>query len=174
MKAAALVGVLLPAVALAVPEKGTIIQTDTLGMNIVSYDYNSATTKTIADRAELSEFVGVHYFFLDGLRVGLNLQFTERLEPAPANGGSYFRTFAILPQIGWHFYDPFFAALVMTIAPYIDGSSNVFTFGFQGVFGAGFSLTERVKLTAALEIPFNFVGLKTIGLTPLLGISIKL
>ncbi|HEX4622755.1 MAG TPA: hypothetical protein VH208_14420 [Myxococcaceae bacterium] len=62
----------------------------------------------------------------------------------------------------------------MTIAPYIDGSTNVFTFGLQGVFGAGFSLTERVKLTAALEVPFNFVGIKTIGLTPLLGISIKL
>jgi hypothetical protein len=174
MRAVLLVACLFPVAASAVPEKGTIVQTDTLGLNLVSYDYNSATTKTIADRVEPSEFVGIHYFILDGLRVGLNLQFTERLTPAPANGGSYFRTFAILPQVGWHFYDPFFAALVMTIAPYIDGSSSPFTFGFQGVFGAGFGITERIKVTAALEVPWNFVGKMTIGLTPLLGISIKL
>jgi hypothetical protein len=157
----------------AAPAKGDIVQTDTLGMNVVSYDYSSATVKTIADRAEPSEFIGLHYFFADGWRVGLNLQFTERLAPALPSGQSAFRTFAVLPQVGWHFCDPFFVALVLTLAPYIDGES-LFTLGTQVVFGAGFSLTDRVKLNLALEVPVNFVGKMTVGLTPLVGVSIRL
>jgi hypothetical protein len=152
------------------PLKGDIIQTDALGLNLVSYDFPSATVKTISDRVEPAEFIGLHYFFADGWRIGAALQFTERLSPTLPND---FRTFAILPQIGWHFYDPFFVALVLTIAPYIDGES-LFTLGTQFVAGAAFPLTDRVRLSAALEVPVNFVGIMTVGLTPLVGVSIRL
>ena len=89
-------------------------------------------------------------------------------------GQSAFRTFALLPQVGWHFYDPFFAALVLTIAPYIDGVIGPITLGFQLVVGGGFNLTKWMKLNLALEVPWNFHGKTTIGLTPLVGVSFKL
>ena len=160
---------LAPAAA-AAPKAGEIVQSDNLGMNLYSYDYNAKTTKTVSDRAELSEFLGIHYFFADGWRIGANVQFTERLTPAPPAGQGYFRTFAVLPQIGWHFYDPFFAALVLTLAPFIDGQQT-FVLGTQLVVGAGFTVASGVKISVALEVPWNFVGKTTIGLTPLAGVS---
>jgi hypothetical protein len=159
--------------AVAVPKAGEWVQADNLGMNLYSYDYVARTAKTVADRADLSEFVGAHYFFADGWRVGVMFQASERLAPAPPAGESRFRTFAVLPQVGWHFYGPMFAALIVTIAPFIDGKPT-FTFGGQFLLGAGVQVAKSVKLTAALEIPVNFVGKTTIGITPLLGASFVL
>ncbi len=154
------------------PWQGDVVQTDTLGMNLVSWNLDTHKTTTVSDSAGLSEFVGAHWFFADRWRAGMNLQFTELLT-APASTKDRFATFALLPQIGWHFYDPFFAAVVFTFAPRTHSGGNL-DMGFQGVVGAGLRLAEGVKLTLALEVPYNFYIQKTIGITPLVGLSMKL
>jgi len=156
----------------AVPEQGTVVQTDTLGMNMVSHNFDTSKTTTVSDSAGLAEFVGAHYFFARGWRVGMNLQLTELLS-TPAPGESAFTTFALLPQVGWHFYGPLFAALVFGILPRTDGVSNL-ALNTQGVLGAAVPVADRVSLTAAIEVPYNFYVHRTIGLTPLLGVSIRL
>jgi hypothetical protein len=153
--------------------KGDWIQTDTLGMNMYSYNFDKSAATDVTDAQNLSEFVGLHYYFIDHVRVGMNLQFTERLDPDPASGTSRFQTFALLPQIGWNFYNPFFAALVVTIAPWTAGKS-LFDDGFQGVLGASTKLTSRVRGNLAVEIPVNLHQATTIGITPLVGISVGL
>lgn len=163
----------VPQRALAGGKRGDIVQTDTLGMNVVSYNLDTSKTTTVGDGAGLSEFVGAHYFFADGWRVGMNLQFTELLAPSPPPGGNRFSTFALLPQVGWHFYGPLFAALVFGVLPRTSGGAN-FDLAVQGVFGASIPISDCVNLTGALEVPYNFLVHQTIGLTPLLGVSIRL
>jgi len=152
------------------------VQTDTLGLRLVNYEYNPppAETKTIANQAFVSEFVGLHYFFIDRVRAGMNLQFGEQLAPPVGeDNGSAFRTFAFLPQIGWDFWGPMFAAFVVTIAPWSSGTST-FEFGVQGVLGAAIPIVDRVRLTMAVEVPFTFVPDREVALTPLLGVAIRL
>jgi hypothetical protein len=86
---------LISADAQAAGKEGDFVETDTLGMNVVTYQYNPTPTKTttVADAGVLSEFVGLHYFFIDRVRLGMNLQFSEQLAPAPsATDGSRFRS----------------------------------------------------------------------------------
>ena len=157
----------------AAEEKGAIIQTDTLGMNLVTRNLDKGTTTTVADAANLSEFVGIHEYFSDTVRLGANFQFTERIAPTPAHDASRLQAFAVLPQVGWAFSNPFFAALVFTCAPRTDGVAKL-TLGLQGVIGAALPVSERIKLSLALEVPWNFHPVETIGLTPLVGIAVRL
>jgi hypothetical protein len=159
-------------VAMAAGSQGDVVQSDTLGMSVVSHNFDTGKTTTIANTQALSEFVGAHYFFADGWRVGMNLQLTELLS-APEPGGSRFSTFALLPQVGWHFYGPLFAALVFAVLPRTSGGAN-FDLAVQGVFGASVPVAARVNVTGALEVPYNFDIHRTIGLTPLVGVAIRL
>lgn len=140
-------------------------------MNIVSYNFDTQKTTSVGDVAALSEFFGVHYFLINNLRIGLNFQISEYLTE-PKLGQRRVATFAALPQVGWHFWGPLFAALVFTMAPWTGGKPD-HDLGVQGVFGGAYKL-GRVSLTAALEVPYNFLLHRTIGLTPLLGISARL
>ena len=137
---------------LAAPKKGEWVQSNSVGMNLVTYAFDTGKTTGVGDVAALSEFVGLHYFVIDRLRIGMNLQFSEYLtDPAP--GQSRFATFALLPQIGWHFWGPLFAAFVFTIAPWTLGGanrSNNFDFGMQAVFGGGGPVGDRVAWIAAV------------------------
>lgn len=162
-----------PSRAWSAGHQGDFVQTDTLGMNVISHDFTTGTTKYLTDATVLSEFIGLHYFIVDGVRLGMNLQFSETLQPEPAAGKSRFATFALLPQIGWDFYGPMFAALVFTIAPRTSAGDNL-DLGLQGVIGAGFPIADRVKMNLALEVPYNFKIHTTLGLTPLVGIGIRL
>lgn len=157
--------------ATASPKRGTFTQTDSLGMNVVSYNLDTKQTTTVADAAALSEFFGVHYFVLDGVRVGVNFQFSEYLTE-PGTGRRRIATFAALPQVGLHVWGPFFAAVVLTIAPWTGGKAE-HDLGVQAVFGGAYHF-GRVSLTGALEVPYNFLVHRTIGLTPLVGLSIRL
>ena len=168
-----LLATLVPFAAAAAGKRGDFVQTDTLGMNVVSHDFTAGATHTVSDATVLSEFVGLHWFVADGVRLGMNLQFSETLQPEPPAGRSRFATFALLPQIGWDFYGPLFTALVFTIAPRTGGASDL-DLGLQGVLGAGFPIAQRVKLNLALEVPFNFYIHRTLGLTPLVGIGVRL
>jgi hypothetical protein len=157
----------------AAGKQGDIIQTDAIGTSLVSYDLDAKTSKTIADVVNLSEFVGLHAYVVDRVRVGMNLQFTERLWPGLPPGKSRFQRFALLPQVGWNFYDPFFTALVFGVAPRTDGQQHV-NLTVQGVLGAGFPLSSRVRVNVAGEVPFTYYDKHTLGFTALTGISLRL
>lgn len=166
-------GSLTPHQAWAVGERGDVLQTDTLGMSLLTRDFTNRSTKTVADSANFSEFFGLHYYFFDRWRFGLNLQFTEQIAPEPPTNESRFRSYAFLPQLGYNFYDPFFAALVYKIAPRTNGQSKL-DMAVEGLFGVGFAISSRVRVNFAVEAPFAFYIHKTLGLTLLTGISIRL
>jgi hypothetical protein len=157
----------------AVGKQGDIIQTDTFGMSLLTYDLDAKTTKTVKDVVNLSEFVGLHAFVVDRVRVGMNLQFTERLWPALPPSKSRFQRFAMLPQVGWNFYDPFFTALVFGVAPRTDGRQHV-NLTVQGVLGVGFPLSDRVRVSVAGEVPWTYYDKHTLGVTALTGLSFRL
>jgi hypothetical protein len=144
-----------------------------IGTTAVVYNASAHTTTTIADQQDLSDFVGLHYYVADHWRVGLSFQFTEQLGPAPAAGGSRFQTFALLPQVGWTFSKPFFAALILSLAPR-TGGHETFDAGFRGVIGAGIALTQRMRLDLAVQVPVDLVIATTIGIAPLVGLSVTL
>ncbi|HUB08167.1 MAG TPA: hypothetical protein VMB50_14260 [Myxococcales bacterium] len=153
-------------------EPGEISQTDALGMNVVTWNLTKGTTTTVANAQVLSEFVGAHYYVWRDVRLGLVLQFSEQLAPE-VTAGSPFRTFALLPQVGWNVWGPFFVAGVLTIAPFSNGGAN-WTLGVQAVGGAAWTVAKWVKLTAAVEVPYNFYDAQTVGLTPIVGASFRL
>lgn len=157
----------------ATGKQGDVIQTDSVGSSLVSYDFDAKTTKTIQDVVNLSEFVGLHAYVVDRVRVGMNLQFTERLWPTLPPGQSRFQRFALLPQVGWNFHDPFFTALVFGVAPRSDGRQHV-NLTLQGVLGVAFPLSSRVRWSLAGEVPWTYYDKQTIGFTVLTGISIRL
>jgi hypothetical protein len=157
--------------------QGEWIETDTLGLPLYtgtcqSFAHCNYSEDDITNQQNLAYFIGAHYYFRDHVRIGMNLQLTERLNPTPGNGQDI-RTFAFLPQIAWNFSNPFFVALTLTIAPWTSGGSN-FDLGFQGVFGASTRLTDRIRGSLALEVPVYFYLERSIGITPLLGISIRI
>lgn len=152
---------------------GEFVQSDNFGMNLATLNMETGTTKNISTSGGLSQFVGMHYYVADGVRVGMNLQFTEQLwGPLPASG-SGFSTFGLLPQVGWDFWGPMFGAFVLSILPRTAGEA-LLDLGVQAVVGAGLPLGKSIKLTGALEVPFNFKVARTIGITPLVGLTWKL
>lgn len=151
---------------------GKVLQTDTLGMNVVTWNLAKGTATTVADAQVVSEFVGAHYQLWKDVRLGMNLQFSEQLAPQ-VQAGNPFRLFALLPQVGWNVWGPFFVAGTLTIAPFTNGGWN-WVLGVQAVGGAGWKVSKRVTLSAAVEVPYNFYPAQTLGITPLLGASFRL
>lgn len=161
-----------PAVAHAAPKKGDFLQTDSLSMLLVTRDFTTNKTSTLRKATNLSLVVGLHYYFVDRVRVGLGLQFTERLRPEPPDGVSRFQRFALMPQIGWNFCDPFYTALIFSYAPRTQGRA-VTDMAVLGVLGAAFPLTKRMKFSVALEVPYAFYDHQTVGLIALTGVSFR-
>ena len=156
----------------AAGKQGEFIQTDALGMNLVTRDLDHHTTRTVSDVVNLSQFVGLHGYVIDRVRLGANLQLTERLWPEPEPGARIQR-FAILPQIGWNFCDPFFTALVFGFAPRTDGKEHL-NLSLQAVLGVSLPISERVRFSVAGEVPWTFYDRNLIGFTALTGIAIRL
>lgn len=156
----------------ATGKRGEFIQTDTLGMSLYTRDLDHDTTRTVRDVVNLSEFVGLHGYVVDRVRLGANLQLTERLWPEPPPGERIQR-FAILPQIGWNFYDPFFTALVFGFAPRTDGKVHL-NLSLQAVLGVSLPISKRVRFSLAGEVPWTFYDRHLIGFTALTGIAIRL
>ena len=163
---------LFGASAQATGKRGDFIQTDTLGMTLVTRDLDRHTTRTVEDVVNLSEFVGLHGYVVDRVRLGANLQLSERLWPEPAPGARIQR-FAVLPQIGWNFYDPFFTALVFGFAPRTEGKAHL-NLSLQAVLGVSLPISQRVRFSLAGEVPWTFYDRHLIGFTALTGISIRL
>ena len=156
----------------AAGKRGELLQTDTLGMSLVTHDFDADKTRTVRDAVNLSEFVGLHGYVVDRVRLGANFQLTERLWPEPPAGGRIQR-FAVLPQVGWNFYDPFFTALVFGFAPRTDGKVHL-NLSLQAVLGVSLPVTSRLRVSFAGEVPYTFYDRHLIGVTALAGIAIRL
>ena len=164
---------LAPRTAHALGKQGELLQTDTLGASLVSHDYKTKATKNIGNTFNLSEFVGLHYYVVDKVRLGMNLQFNERVFPHPPPHVSRFQRFALLPQVGWNFYGPLFCALVAGVVPRVDGKQKL-NLTLQGVFGVSIPLAGRVRMSIAGEVPWTYYDHNALGVTALTGISIRL
>jgi hypothetical protein len=152
------------------PKKGDVLQTDSLSVLLASHDYTTNTSSSIKDTVNLSAVVGLHYYFVDRVRVGMGLQFTERLWPQPPEGSSRFQRFALMPQLGWSFADPFYTALIFSYAPRTLGRANL-DMAIIGALGAALPVTRRIKFSLALEVPYAFYYHRTLGLVALTGVS---
>lgn len=156
----------------AAGKSGEFIQTDTVGVSLLTRDLDKDTTRTVKDAVNLSEFVGLHGYVVDRLRLGANIQLTERLWPHPGPGARIQR-FAVLPQVGWNFCDPFFTALVFGFAPRTEAKARL-NLSLQVVLGVSVPLTSNVRLSIAGEVPYTFYDRHLIGVTALTGIAIRL
>lgn len=168
----ALALVCLPARAWAAPKKGDWLQTDSLSMLLATRDFTTNKTSTLRKATNLSAIVGLHYYFVDRVRIGMGLQFTERLRPAPTHGASRFQRFALQPQIGWSFHDPFYTALIFSYAPRSQGRAQT-DMNVIAALGAAFRLTRRMKLSVAAEVPYSFYDHQTVGIIALTGVSFR-
>ncbi|MEO7036249.1 MAG: hypothetical protein ABI548_20055 [Polyangiaceae bacterium] len=164
---------LTPRSAQALGKQGEFLQTDTLGASLVTHDYKTHTTKDISQTFNLSEFVGLHYYVVDRVRLGMNLQFNERVFPHPPLHVSRLQRFALLPQVGWNFYGPMFGALVCGVVPRTDGKEHL-NLTLQAVFGVSLPLSARVRISLAGEVPWTYYDHQVLGVTALSGISIRL
>jgi hypothetical protein len=154
-------------------KEGDVLETNTLGMNLVTRDLTAHATRTVADAANLSEQVGLHYYVADRLRLGMSFQLAERLAPPPATGSSRLQRVAFLPQVGFGVCGPLFVAVVFAYAPRTEGIRKP-TLGAGGIVGAAVPLSNRVNASFAVEVPWTFYRHQMIGLTSLLGVSVRL
>jgi len=155
------------------PKRGDVLQTDSLSMLLASHDYTTHTNTTLRNVLNLSGNVGLHYYFVDRVRVGMNLQFTERLWPEPPAGSSRFQRFALMPQVGWTFSDPFFTAIIFSYAPRTQGRAEPDA-AILGALGAALPVTKRMRLSLAAEVPYAFLHHRTLGLVAVAGASFRL
>ena len=161
------------AVAQAAPKRGEFLQTDTLSMTLLSRDFTSETTTSVAKAVNLSGLVGIHYYFVDRMRLGVSMQATARLWPEPDPGQSRMQRYAFYPQFGYNFYDPFFAGLLFAYAPRTRGKA-IPDMSISPLLGVGFPISERVRWSFAVELPYAFYYHQTLGLVALPGVGIKL
>ena len=154
-------------------EQGEVIVVDNVGVPLYTHNFDTKKDITIGDKLLVSEFMGAHYFITDTIRVGMMVQWTEQYTGEVPAGADHFTTFALLPQIGWNFYDHFSTAAIFTYAPRAGGKDQL-DIGVQALVGYGVPITDHASFNAAVEIPINFKVATTIGITPLVGLSMKL
>ena len=167
------VTLLAATVALGAPKKGEWLETNVLSSTLVSRDFTAQTTTSVKDAVNLAAAVGLHYYFRDALRLGMSLQYTERLWPEPPPDSSRFQRFAFMPQLGWNFLDPFFVSTLFTYAPRTRGKA-IPDLSISAMFGAAFPITERVRLGVSVEVPYAFYYHDVLSLVFLTGISVRL
>ncbi len=158
-------------------EQGDVTGTFMLGTNLATHlfaqDGKPAHDTTISDTFGLSQFVGAGVFVTDRLRLGLNFQFTETIVQPRKPYPSSFQIFGLLPQINYNFWGPLTASVVPTILLRKDGV-NQEAYGVQGVLGWGIPITKGINAVVAVEVPYFWNPRRTIGVTPLAGVSGKL
>jgi hypothetical protein len=154
-------------------EAGDVVAVSNIGVPVYTHNFDTGKDVGIGDRLLITEFFGGHYFVTSKIRVGLMVQWTEQYAGALPSGGDHFTTFALLPQVGWNFYDHFSAAAIFTYAPRAGGKARL-DLGVQALVGWGLPITKTATLNLALEIPYNFRLARTIGITPLAGLTFAL
>jgi hypothetical protein len=164
---------LAPRSARAVGKQGDVIQTDTLGTSLITHDFDAKVSRNIGKIFNLSEFVGIHAYVVDRVRVGMNLQFTERVWPHLPPGAGRLQRFGLLPQVGWNFYGPMFSSLVAGVVPRTDGKAHL-NLTLQAVLGVSLPLSDRVRWSIAGEVPWTYYDHQILGFTALTGLSFRL
>jgi hypothetical protein len=162
----------LASAALAAPRRGDVLQTDGFSMVLVTRDFTDDKTTSVNDAVNLSGLIGLHYYVAERVRLGVALQYTQRLWPEPADPASRFQRFAVMPQLGWNFADPFYAALIFAYAPRTRGRATL-DMSAAALVGAGIPLSERVRWTVAVEAPWAFYYHQTVGFMVLSGLSFR-
>lgn len=157
----------------AAPKQGEGLQTVGVSTLLVSRDFTEHTTSTIAKAFNLTETVGLHYYVVDRVRLGVGFQLTERITPKPEPGSSRLQRVAFLPQVGYSFADPFFTALAVSYAPRTRGRALP-DVALMGVLGAGVALSRGVRFSVALEVPWAFHYHQTLGLIVYSGLGFRL
>lgn len=170
---AAAVGCLSAARPAAAREAGDVIVVDNIGVPLYTHNFDTNKDIGVGDKLMVSEFIGAHYFVTSTIRVGMMFQWTEQYSGDLAPGSDHFTTFALLPQIGWTFYDHFSAAAIFTYAARAAGK-DAYDFGVQALLGYSLPITKTAAFNMALEIPYNFRLARTLGITPLLGLTLDL
>jgi len=164
---------LLSARSVSAAEAGDVVQVTNVGVPLYVHNFDTGKNTSVGDKLSISEFLGAHYFITDRIRVGMMVQLTEQFSGDLAKGSDRWTTFALLPQVGWHFYRRFFVAGVFTYAPRSGGKDQL-DLGVQAVFGGSLPITDCASFGYALEVPYNFHVARTIGITPLVGLSYRL
>jgi hypothetical protein len=164
---------LASSVALGAPKKGQWLETNVLSSTLVSRDFTARTTTSVADAVNLAAAVGLHYYFADALRLGMSIQYTERLWPEPPSDSSRFQRFAFMPQLGWNFLDPFFVSTLFTYAPRTRGKA-IPDMAISAVLGAALPVTRRVHFSVSAEVPYAFYYHDVVSLVVLTGLSVRL
>jgi hypothetical protein len=154
-------------------EAGDVIQANNIGLPLYTYNFDKGSGTSIADKQYLAQFMGAHYFVTRSVRVGMMFQWTEQFGGELSPGADHFTTFALLPQVGWNFYEHFSAAAIFTYAVRAGGKAQ-YDLGVQALIGYALPITEGAAFSAALEIPYNFHVARTLGVTPLLGFVYRL
>lgn len=57
----------------AAPKQGDGLQTNSLSMLLVNRDVTTHTTTSIKDVVNLSTIIGLHYYFVDRVRIGMGM-----------------------------------------------------------------------------------------------------
>jgi hypothetical protein len=154
-------------------EAGDVIVVDNIGVPLYTHNFDSGKDTGVGDRLLISEFIGAHYFVTSKVRVGVMVQWTGQYTGTLVAGSDHFSTFALLPQVGWKFNDHFSAAAIFTYAPRAMGEARL-DLGIQALLGYGFPVTKNARLNLLLEVPYNFHLARTIGITPLAGLTMDL
>ena len=154
-------------------EAGDVIVVDNVGVPLYTHNFDTGKNVGIQDKLLISEFVGAHYFITKTIRVGMMMQWTEQYTGELAPGADHFTTFALLPQVGWTFYDHFSTAAIFTYAPR-SGGKDQYDLGVQALIGYSLPITTHAAINFAIEVPFNFRVAYTLGVTPLVGLTLDL
>ncbi|MFZ5896239.1 MAG: hypothetical protein ACOY0T_34610 [Myxococcota bacterium] len=157
----------------AAPKRGDFLQTDTLSMNLLSRDFTTQTTTSVADAVNLSGLVGIHYYFVDRVRFGVSMQTTLRLWPEPEPDSSRVQRLGFYPQLGWNFADPFFAGLLFSYAPRTRGKA-IPDMSVSPLLGVSLPLSSSVRWSFAVEAPWAFYYHQTLSLVALTGVGFRL
>jgi hypothetical protein len=157
----------------AAREAGDVIVVDNIGVPLYTHNFDTGKDVGIGDKLYISEFIGAHYFVTKTIRVGMMFQWTEQYTGDLAPGADHFTTFALLPQIGWNFYDHFSAAAIFTYAGRAAGK-DTYDLGVQALLGYSLPVTKNASFNMLLEVPYNFRLARTIGITPLVGLTLDL
>lgn len=78
-----------------------------------------------------------------------------------------------MPQLGWSFFDPFYTAIIFSYAPRTQGR-GIPDLAVIGALGAALPVSDRVKFSLAIEVPYAVHYHRTLGLVALTGVSVRL
>jgi hypothetical protein len=170
---AAVTAFLLVADQAAAREAGDVILVNNVGVPLYTHNFDTGKDVGVGEKLYVAEFIGAHYFVTRTVRVGMTFLWAEQYTGVLAPGADRFTMFALLPQVGWSFYDHFSAAAVFCWAPRAAGKDQ-YDLGVQAAVAYGLALAKNATLNLLLNVSYNFHVARTLGITPLTGLTLDL